>query len=52
MFGRAATIATIFVYENMVGQPIAFIARTQGADIGTVSVDDCILNDDDHLDVF
>jgi hypothetical protein len=37
---------------QVIGQLIAFIVRTQGADVGTVSVDGCILNDDDPLDAF
>jgi hypothetical protein len=35
-----------------IGQLIAFIARTQGVDVGIVSVDGCILNNDDPLDAF
>jgi hypothetical protein len=42
----------IIRYCQAIGQLTAFIARTQEADVGAVSVDDCILNDDDRLDAF
>jgi hypothetical protein len=35
-----------------IGQLIAFIARTQGADVDAVSADGCVLNDHDPFDAF
>jgi hypothetical protein len=42
----------IISHCQTIGQLIAFIVRTHGADVGTVSVDSCILNVDDPLDAF
>jgi hypothetical protein len=42
----------IISHCQTIGQMIAFTARTQGADVGTVSVDGCILNDNGTLDAF
>jgi hypothetical protein len=42
----------IIPHYQTIKQLIAFIARTQGADVGIVSVDGCILNDDDPPDTF
>jgi hypothetical protein len=43
---------TIIPDCQTIGQLIAFVGRTEGADVGTVSVDGCTLNEDDPLDAF
>jgi hypothetical protein len=42
----------IIPHCQTIGQLIAFVARAQGVDVGIVSVNDYILNDDDSLGAF